>query len=129
MSFPACVPMAMSLVWCCRAARAISRLGFASPPHSWNLPWRPPSKQLARTYGGDLASTDGCHLGRLAGFTNQKLQRRTARGYAPWVKIVEAHAGIARAAQELLHSATQLIAQQSAAVPDTTYCLSRVGHP
>jgi hypothetical protein len=29
------------------------------------------SKQLARTYGGDLASTDGCHLGRLAGFTNQ----------------------------------------------------------
>jgi hypothetical protein len=87
------------------------------------------SKQLARTYGGDLASTDGCHLGRLAGFTNQKLQRRTARGYAPWVKIVEAHAGIARAAQELLHSATQLIAQQSAAVRDTPYCLSRVGHP
>jgi hypothetical protein len=41
------------------------------------------SKQLARTYGGDLASTDGCHLGRLAGFTNQKLQRRTATGYAP----------------------------------------------
>jgi len=78
---------------------------------------------LARTYGGDLASTDGCHLGRLAGFTNQKLQRRTARGYAPWVTIVEAHAGIARAAQELLHSATQLIAQQSAAVRDTPYCL------
>jgi hypothetical protein len=38
---------------------------------------------LARTYGGDLASTDGCHLGRLAGFTNQKRQRRTASGYAP----------------------------------------------
>jgi hypothetical protein len=87
------------------------------------------SKQLARTYGGDLASTDGCHLGRLAGFTNQKLQRRTASGYAPWVKIVEAHAGIARAAPELLHSATQLIAQQSAAVRDTTYYLSRVGNP
>jgi len=42
---------------------------------------------------------------------------------------VEAHAGIARAAQELLHSATQLIAQQSAAVRDTTYSLSRVGNP
>jgi hypothetical protein len=65
----------------------------------------------------------------LAGFTNQKLQRRTARGYAPWVKIVEARAGIARAAPELLHSATQLIAQQSAAVRDTPYYLSRVGHP
>jgi hypothetical protein len=36
------------------------------------------AKQLARTYGGDLASTDWRHLGRLAGFTNQKLQRRAA---------------------------------------------------
>jgi RepB DNA-primase from phage plasmid len=88
------------------------------------------SKQLAHTYGGDLASTDWCHLGRLAGFTNQKLQRRTARGYAPWVKIVEAHAGIARAAQELRHSATQLIAQQStASMRDTPYRLSHVGNP
>ena len=88
------------------------------------------SKQLARTYGGDLASTDGCHLGRLAGFTNQKRQRRTATGYAPWVKIVEADAGIARAAPELLHSATQRIAQLStAAMPDTTYGLSRIGNP
>jgi RepB DNA-primase N-terminal domain/RepB DNA-primase C-terminal helical domain len=88
------------------------------------------SKQLARTYGGDLASTDGCHLGRLAGFTNQKLQRRTARGYAPWVKIVEAHAGIARAAPELLHSATQRIEQPStAAMRDITYRLSQVGNP
>jgi hypothetical protein len=88
------------------------------------------SKQLADTYGGDLASTDWCHLGRLAGFTNHKLQRRTATGYAPWVKIVEAHAGIARAAPELLHSATQWIAQQSAAaMRDTTYRLSHVGNP
>lgn len=86
-------------------------------------------KQLAHTYGGDLASTDWRHLGRLAGFTNQKLARRTLRGYAPWVKIVEAHAVLASAAQELLHSATQLMAQQSAAVRDTTYCLSRVGNP
>ena len=28
-------------------------------------------KQLARRYGGDPASTDWRHLGRLAGFTNQ----------------------------------------------------------
>ena len=80
------------------------------------------SKPLARTYG--------CHLGRLAGFTNQKLHRRTATGYAPWVKIVEAHAGIAPAAPELLHSATQLIAQPStAAMRDITYRLSHVGNP
>src|SRR6266581_6195793 len=37
-------------------------------------------KQLARIYGGDLASTDWRHLGRLAGFTNQKPQRRTPGG-------------------------------------------------
>ncbi len=87
------------------------------------------SKELARTYGGDLASTDWCHLGRLAGFTNQKHRRRTATGYAPWVKIVEAHAVLASAAQELLHSATQVMAQQSTAVMrDTTYFLSRIGN-
>jgi hypothetical protein len=65
-------------------------------------------KQLARIYGGDLASTDWRHLGRLAGFTNQKPQRRTPGGYAPWVKILHAHPGLARNADGLLRSATQL---------------------
>jgi hypothetical protein len=65
-------------------------------------------KQLARVYGGDLASTDWRHLGRLAGFTNQKPQRRTPGGYAPWVKIVHAHPGLARSADGLLQSAIQL---------------------
>lgn len=86
------------------------------------------SKQLARTYGGDLASTDWRHLGRLAGFTNQKLQRRAGNGYAPWVKIVEAHAVLASAAQELLHSATQVIAQQSTTAMPDSYRLSRVNN-
>ena len=65
-------------------------------------------KQLARLYGGDLASTDWRHLGRLAGFTNQKPQRRTPGGYAPWVKIVHAHPGLARNADGLLQSAIHL---------------------
>ena len=51
-------------------------------------------KQLARRYGGDLASTDWRHLGRLAGFTNQKPQRRNSGGHAPWVKVLSAHAGL-----------------------------------
>ena len=63
-------------------------------------------KQLAHSYGGDLGSTDWRHLGRLAGFTNQKPQRRTPAGYAPWVKIVHARAGLARSADELLQTAT-----------------------
>jgi RepB DNA-primase N-terminal domain/RepB DNA-primase C-terminal helical domain len=54
-------------------------------------------KQLAQRYGGDLASSDWRHLGRLAGFTNQKPQRRNGRGYAPWVKVLYARAGVASA--------------------------------
>jgi hypothetical protein len=73
------------------------------------------SKQLAHAYGGDLASTDWRHLGRLAGFTNQK--RRTPAGSAPWVKVVEARPILASAAQDLLRSAMQAIAQQSPALP------------
>ena len=41
------------------------------------------ARQLASAYGGDRASADGRHLGRLAGFTNQKPARRTLAGYAP----------------------------------------------
>jgi len=62
-------------------------------------------KQLARRYGGDLASTDWRHLGRLAGFTNQKPQRRNGRGYAPWVKVLYAHAGLVAGGAALLHEA------------------------
>ena len=62
-------------------------------------------KQLALVYGGDRASTDWRHLGRLAGFTNQKPQRRTRNGYAPWVKVVYTHPGLARNASDLLRSA------------------------
>ena len=42
-----------------------------------------------------MASTDWRHLGRLAGFTNQKPQRRNWRGYPPWVKVLHARAGVA----------------------------------
>jgi hypothetical protein len=52
------------------------------------------SKQLARRYGGDRASTDWRHLGRLAGFTNQKPTHQRG-GYAPWVKLLYAQTGLA----------------------------------
>jgi hypothetical protein len=61
-------------------------------------------KLLARAYGGDLASTDWRHLGRLAGFTNQKPARRKPGGYSPWVRIVYAGAGLAPRADTLLQS-------------------------
>jgi len=53
------------------------------------------ARQLAHTYGGDLASADWRHLGRLAGFTNQKPFRRQCNGYAPWVQVVQAQVGLA----------------------------------
>jgi hypothetical protein len=74
-------------------------------------------KQLARAYGGDLASTDWRHLGRLAGFTNQKPQRRTPGGYAPWVKIVHAGVGLAPTAGALLQS-LRMIAPPPPRLPD-----------
>jgi DNA primase RepB-like protein len=70
-------------------------------------------KYLARLYGGDLASTDWRHLGRLAGFTNQKPARRTPDRYAPWVKLVHARVGLAPRAEALLQSLSQY-AQPSA---------------
>jgi hypothetical protein len=64
-------------------------------------------KHLARLYGGDLASTDWRHLGRLAGFTNQKPARRRPDRYAPWVKLVHARMCLAPRAEALLQSIRQ----------------------
>jgi hypothetical protein len=62
-------------------------------------------KRLAHLYGGDPASTDWRHLGRLAGFTNQKPQRRNGRGYSPWVKVLHAHTGLVSQGAALLEAA------------------------
>ena len=73
-------------------------------------------KWLACTYGGDAASTDWRHVGRLAGFTNQKPARRTLDRYAPWVKLVHARAGLApSSAASLLQSVRQQSVQPPAA--------------
>jgi len=66
------------------------------------------ARQLAHTYGGDLGSADGRHLGRLAGFANQKPERRLLSGRAPWVRVVHTMAGFARNAGALLRAATPL---------------------
>jgi hypothetical protein len=46
---------------------------------------------LAREFGGDLASTDANHFGRLAGFTNRKPCHKTGNGY-PFV-LCKSHSG------------------------------------
>ena len=85
-------------------------------------------RHLAHLYGGDCASTDWRHLGRLAGFTNQKPSRRNFSGYPPWVKIVHTAAGLARHAEGLLQVASEQVARGShtppAAMQPTPACLS-----
>ena len=66
-------------------------------------------RHLAHLYGGDRASTDWRHLGRLAGFTNQKPQRRHGNGYSPWVKIVHTAAGLASDSERLLQAVRERI--------------------
>ena len=66
------------------------------------------ARQLARDYHGDPASADWRHLGRLAGFTNQKPARLTGRGYAPWVRILHARPVLAPNANLLLETAMNL---------------------
>jgi hypothetical protein len=70
---------------------------------------------LARTYGGDPASTDWRHLGRLAGFTNQKRERRLPNGYAPWVQLQHAAPGWASQGAALLRKARHAVRPVTAA--------------
>jgi hypothetical protein len=67
------------------------------------------ARQLAHIYGGDLASADWRHLGRLAGFTNQKPLRRQCNEYAPWVQLVQAHVGLATNGPLLVRAAERQI--------------------
>ncbi len=74
-------------------------------------------KQLAHLYGGDPASTDWRHLGRLAGFTNQKPQRRNQRGDSPWVRVLHARAGLAAQGAALLEAAAHRLGSPSSSAP------------
>jgi hypothetical protein len=64
-------------------------------------------RHLARLYQGDPASADWRHLGRLAGFTNQKPARRQRSGYAPWVRLLHAQPQWATNAHSLLQQAAR----------------------
>lgn len=63
------------------------------------------ARRLAYLYQGDPASADWRHPGRLAGFTNQKPERRTLLGYAPWARILHADAVLAPAGDALIAAA------------------------
>lgn len=62
---------------------------------------------LAERYGGDRASTDWHHLGRLAGFANRKPARCAVRGFPSWVQLLHAKPILASAAQQSLEVAQE----------------------
>jgi len=86
-------------------------------------------KQLAHVYGADPASTDWRHLGRLAGFTNQKPRRRNESGYSPWVKVLYAHAGRASQAAALLEEAQHRLGTHSSLAPSPHVSLAAPACP
>jgi hypothetical protein len=71
----------------------------------------PISRHLARLYQGDRASADWRHVGRLAGFTNQKPQRRLPSGWPPWVKPQHTAAGLASNSRSLVEAAVHGLTQ------------------
>ncbi len=77
---------------------------------------------LARRYGGDPASTDWRRLGRLAGFTNQKPERRRPNGYGPWVQLQHAEPGWASQGAALLSQVRQAVRPMQAAGSEPASC-------
>jgi hypothetical protein len=75
------------------------------------------AKLLAEIYGADRASADWRHLGRLAGFTNRKRERRRADGLAPWVRLIHARACLAGSPSALLELAAVELAGYEAPYP------------
>ncbi|HKU24505.1 MAG TPA: DNA-primase RepB domain-containing protein [Candidatus Sulfotelmatobacter sp.] len=72
---------------------------------------------LAERYGGDRASTDWRHLGRLAGFSNLKPAICALTGVAPTVQIVHAEPVLASAAQLSLDAAHEWLEQFGSKAP------------
>jgi hypothetical protein len=87
-------------------------------------------KNLAHRYRADLASTDWCHLGRLAGFTNRKPTRLRPNGYAPWVTLVHAQAQLATNGHALIQAAQCRLSSSPSQTPATALPMPSVaGEP
>jgi len=65
------------------------------------------ARELTQRYGGDPASADYKHYGRLAGFTNRKQERARGDGLQPFVKLHESGGRRAVRADELLDVAAE----------------------
>jgi len=114
----------------CRALNRMKREGFApaavvetSPEnfqawlkHGQSFPDREAAtiaaRVMAERFGGDRSSAAWRHFGRLAGFTNQKPNRRLSNGLPPFVRLREGSGRVfpkhAELRAEVLHLAEEL---------------------
>jgi len=67
------------------------------------------ARELATRYGGDMASADWRHYGRLAGLTNRKPSRVQPDGRYPYVLLHESGGRTAARAGELLEAAAECL--------------------
>src|SRR6266852_5969051 len=82
------------------------------------------ARLLASRFGGDLASADWRHYGRLAGFTNRKDKYRKTDGTFPYVRLHEATGAIYSGAVAFLAELKDLYASEQSKLPPVP-CLRR----
>jgi hypothetical protein len=75
---------------------------------------------LAERYGGDPASIDWRHYGRLAGFTNRKGIHTQANGRQPYVLLESYHGRVAPQAAAVLQTAERRLVEKQQAVQQAT---------
>lgn len=73
------------------------------------------ARELARLYGGDPAAVNPHQAGRLAGFTNQKPEYKTPKGF-PFVLLLNAPGKTAAAAATLIEAAEAKAVQAQAKI-------------
>jgi hypothetical protein len=90
------------------------------------------ARLLASRFGGDLASADWRHYGRLAGFTNRKDKYRKTDGTFPYVRLHEATGAIYSRAVAFLAEVKDLYDSEQSKLPPVpclrrgTQCCSKV---
>src|SRR5580700_8959583 len=90
------------------------------------------ARLLASRFGGDLASADWRHYGRLAGFTNRKDKHRSTDGTFPYVRLHEATGAVYSKAIAFLAEVKSLYESEQfklpppASLPRRRLCLSNL---
>jgi len=69
------------------------------------------ARDLAERYGGDLSSANWRHMGRLAGFTNRKEERRQPDGRYPYARLRDAGGERVAEAPAILDRAREQVTQ------------------